>query len=50
MTTEPNDEVKAIHQKAMSVIPTTQAEVETWLTAPTMDALACKGRFPMVHS
>jgi hypothetical protein len=32
--TKPNAEVKAIHLKAMSVILTTQAEIETWLTAP----------------
>jgi putative SOS response-associated peptidase YedK len=40
LTTEPNVEVKAIHPKAMPVILTTPAEVETWLTAPTMGALA----------
>jgi putative SOS response-associated peptidase YedK len=40
LTTEPNAEVKAIHPKAMPVILTTPAEVEVWLTAPTLDALA----------
>jgi putative SOS response-associated peptidase YedK len=40
LTTEPNAEVKAIHPKAMPVILTTPAEVETWLAAPTIDALA----------
>ncbi len=40
LTTEPNAEVKAIHPKAMPVILTTQAEVEMWMTAPTMDALS----------
>jgi putative SOS response-associated peptidase YedK len=40
LTTEPNAEVKAIHPKAMPVILTTAGEVETWLTAPSMDALA----------
>jgi putative SOS response-associated peptidase YedK len=40
LTTAPNAEVKAIHPKAMPVILTTQAEVETWLTAPAKDALA----------
>jgi putative SOS response-associated peptidase YedK len=38
--TKLNAEVKAIHLKAMSVILTTQAEIETWLTAPIKDALA----------
>lgn len=38
--TKPNAEVKAIHLKAMSVILTTQVEIETWLTAPIKDALA----------
>jgi putative SOS response-associated peptidase YedK len=40
LTAEPNAEVKAIHPKAMPVILTTAAEVETWLTAPATDALA----------
>ena len=38
LTTEPNAEVKPIHPKAMPVILTTPAEVDAWLTAPTMDA------------
>jgi len=46
LTTEPNAEVKAIHPKAMSVILTTQAEVEMWLTAPTKDALALQRPLP----
>ena len=33
LTTEPNAEIKAIHPKAMPVIPTTPTEVDTWLTA-----------------
>ena len=39
-------EVKAIHPKAMPVILTTQAEVDTWLTAPTKDALALQRPLP----
>ena len=39
LTTEPNAEVGAIHPKAMPVILTTEAEIETWLTAPAGDAL-----------
>ncbi len=46
LTTEPNAEVKAIHPKAMPVILTTQAEVETWLTAPAGDALALQKPLP----
>lgn len=38
--------VKAIHPKAMSVILTTPAEVETWLAAPTPEALALQGPLP----
>ncbi len=46
LTTTPNVEVKAIHPKAMPVILTTQAEVDTWLTAPTKDALALQRPLP----
>ena len=46
LTTEPNTEVSAIHPKAMPVILRTQAEVETWLTAPTKDALALQKPLP----
>jgi putative SOS response-associated peptidase YedK len=46
LTTEPNAEVGAIHPKAMPVILTTPAEVETWLTAPTNDALALQRPLP----
>ena len=34
LTTEPNGVVGPIHPKAMPVILTTSAEIETWLTAP----------------
>ena len=46
LTTEPNAEIKAIHPKAMPVILTTQAEVDTWLSAATMDALALQRPLP----
>ena len=46
LTTEPNGEVKAIHPKAMPVILTTQAEVETWLTAPTKEAMVLQRPLP----
>ena len=39
LTTEPNAEVGAIHPKAMPVILTTPDEIETWMTAPTEEAL-----------
>ena len=39
LTTDPNAEVGAVHPKAMPVILTTPAEVETWMTAPTEEAL-----------
>ena len=34
LTTEPNAEVRPVHPKAMPVILTTPAEVESWMTAP----------------
>lgn len=40
LTTEPNKEVAAIHPKAMPVILRTGKEVDTWLTAPTGEAMA----------
>src|ERR1700730_7379762 len=39
LTTEPNDVVGPIHPKAMPVILTTPAEIETWMTAPADEAL-----------
>ena len=38
LTTAPNQEVAAVHQKAMPVILTTPDEIETWLLAPWPDA------------
>jgi putative SOS response-associated peptidase YedK len=39
LTTDPNAEVGAIHPKAMPVILTTPEEIDTWLSAPTDEAL-----------
>ena len=39
LTTEPNSEVGAIHPRAMPVILTTPAEVETWMTASSDETL-----------
>lgn len=46
LTTEPNAEVGAIHPKAMPVILTEPAEIETWLTAPVEEALRLQRAMP----
>ena len=46
LTTAPNAEVKAIHPKAMTVILTTPAEVDAWLSWPTKAALALQRPLP----
>lgn len=40
LTTEPNDVVRRVHEKAMPVILRTEEEREVWLTAPWADACA----------
>ena len=45
LTTEPSQEVGAVHPKAMPVILTTPHEFETWLGAPWPEATACKGLY-----
>ena len=46
LTTEPNKEVGAVHPKAMPVILTTAGEWETWLTAPTSEAMKLQRPLP----
>ena len=46
LTTEANDVVAPIHAKAMPVILTTPAEIETWLTAPAQEALRLQRPLP----
>jgi putative SOS response-associated peptidase YedK len=46
LTTEPNADVKAIHRKVMPAILTTQAEINTWLTAESDAALPLQRPLP----
>ncbi len=46
LTTDPNAIVKPIHAKAMPVILTKPDELETWLTAPTAEALKLQRPLP----
>jgi len=46
LTTEPNQEVGAIHPKAMPVILRTRAEIDVWMTAPAAGALQLQRPLP----
>ena len=46
LTTEPNTIVGPIHPKAMPVILTERDEIETWLTAPAVEALKLQRPLP----
>jgi putative SOS response-associated peptidase YedK len=46
LTTEPNQEVGAIHPKAMPVILRTREEINLWMTAPTSEALKLQRPLP----
>ena len=46
LTTEPNAEVGAVHPKAMPVVLRTPEEVDTWLNAPTPEALKLQRALP----
>lgn len=46
LTTDPNAEVAPIHPKAMPVILRTPEEIETWMTAPSEDALKLQAPLP----
>jgi putative SOS response-associated peptidase YedK len=46
LTTEPNDVVRPVHEKAMPVMLTTEAEWSMWLAGETTEALALQLPFP----
>lgn len=46
LTCDPNAEVGAVHPKAMPVILTTAEEIDRWLDAPALEALALQRPLP----
>lgn len=46
LTTDPSEPVKTYHPQAMPVILTEPDELETWLSAPTKEALALQRALP----
>ena len=50
LTTDANDEVSAIHPKAMPVILTQADEVEAWLSLPVVEALQMQKPRPTARS
>jgi putative SOS response-associated peptidase YedK len=46
LTTEPSAIIAPIHAKAMPVILTTEEEVDRWMTAPAIEALALQRPLP----
>ncbi|MEJ0050580.1 MAG: SOS response-associated peptidase family protein [Methylovirgula sp.] len=46
LTTEPNADVIAVHEKAMPAILTTPQEIELWMNAPIQEALSLQKPLP----